>query len=140
MRRLASLLAGSTAATLLLSVLTPAAFAQEVAPQSAVVDTIIIERDNVFNAEEAASSSIFRFMNKIHITTREYVIRDYLQFEAGEPFDSASVDESERQLRLRRLFRELTMDTVRLENGSLAVKVHSQDGWSLKPKFKFSVA
>jgi len=140
MRRLATLLAGSAIATLFLPLLVPGALAQESAPQAAIIDTIIIERDNVFNAEEAASSGIFRVMNKIHITTREYVIRDYLQFEEGEPFDSASVAESERQLRLRRLFREITMDSARLDDGRLAVHVRSQDGWSLKPKFKFSVA
>jgi hypothetical protein len=140
MRRLARLFAGWAVATLFLALVAPGVSAQEVAPESATIDTIIIERDNVFSEEEAASSGIFRFMNKIHITTQEFVIRDYLQFEAGEPFDSASVAESERQLRLKRLFRELTVDSVRLEDGRLAVMVHSQDGWSLKPKFKFSVA
>jgi len=140
MRRPGSVLHASAVIALFSSALAAAASAQEVAPQAAIIDTIIIERDNVFNEEEAASSGIFRFMNKIHVTTKEFVIRDYLQFEAGEPFDSASVAESERQLRLKRLFRELTTDTVRLEDGRLAVKVHSQDGWSLKPKFKFSIA
>jgi len=135
-----SLLRVSAVTALFVFVLASAASAQEVTPQSAIVDTIIIERDNVFNEEEAASSGIFRFMNKIHVTTKEFVIRDYLQFEAGEPFDSASVAESERQLRLRRLFRDITMDSVRLDDGRLAVMVNSQDGWSLKPKFKFSIA
>jgi len=139
MRGSRSLLQGSAVFALFLSVLVPAVSAQEVTPQAAVIDTIIIERENVFTEEEAASSGIFRVMNKIHVTTQEFVIRDYLQFEAGEPFDSASVAESERQLRLRRLFREITMDSVRLDDGRLAVKVSSQDGWSLKPKFKFSV-
>jgi len=140
MRCPGSLLLQSAVTALFLSVLVPVASAQEVTPQEAIVDTIIIERDNVFNEEEAASSGIFRFMNKIHVTTKEFVIRDYLQFEAGEPFDSASVAESERQLRLRRLFRDITMDSVRLDDGRLAVMVNSQDGWSLKPKFKFSIA
>jgi len=140
MRRMSRLLAGSVAATLLLPLFVPGLFAQEVAPQAAIIDTIIIERHNVFNEEEAASSGIFRFMNKIHVTTKEFVIADYLQFEVGEPFDSAAVAESERQLRLRRLFREITMDSVRLGDGRLAVKVLSRDGWSLKPKFKFSIA
>jgi len=135
-----SLLRVSAVTALFVFVLASAASAQEVTPQSAIVDTIIIKRDNVFNEEEAASSGIFRFMNKIHVTTKEFVIRDYLQFEAGEPFDSASVAESERQLRLRRLFRDITMDSVRLDDGRLAVMVNSQDGWSLKPKFKFSIA
>jgi len=140
MRRLGNLLHGSAVTALFLSVLAPAASAQDAASQAVVIDTIIIKRENVFNEEEAASSGIFRFMNKIHVTTREYVIRDYLQFEVGGPFDSASVAESERQLRLRRLFREITMDSVRLDDGRLAVMINSQDGWSLKPKVKFSIA
>ena len=68
------------------------------------------------------------------------MITDYLQFEVGEPFDSARVAESERQLRLKKLFRELSMDSVRLADGRLAVLIQSQDGWSLKPKFKFAIA
>ena len=140
MRSLTRVLAGWAVATLYLSICAPGVSAQEVAPQAAIIDTIIIEREAVFNEEEAASSGIFRIMNKIHVTTQEFVIRDYLQFEAGQPFDSASVAESERQLRLKRLFRELTIDSVRLEDGRLAVMVKSQDGWSLKPKVKFSVA
>ncbi len=114
--------------------------AQEAAQQPAIIDTIIIRRDNVFNEEEAAGAGAFRVMNKLHIVTKERVIRDYLQFEVGEPFDSAAVAESERQLRLKRIFREMSIDTTRLEDGRLAVVVHSQDGWSLKPKVKFSVA
>jgi hypothetical protein len=127
-------------AMLFVSLLASGASAQEVASRAALVDTIIIKRNNVFNEKEAASSGIFRFMNKIHVVTKERVIRDYLQFEAGEPFDSASVAESERQLRLRRLFRDISMDSVRLDDGRLAAMINSQDGWSLKPKFKFSIA
>jgi len=114
--------------------------AQDAARPSAIIDTIIITRDNVFNEQEAAGSGIFRTMNKLHIVTSEDVIRNYLQFEAGEPYDSAAVAESERQLRLKRIFRELSMDSTRLEDGRLAVVVHAQDGWSLKPKVKFSIA
>lgn len=109
------------------------------APRAAIVDTIIISRSNVFTAEEAASSGIFRVMNAIHVTTSERVVREYLQFQVGEPFDSASVAESERQLRLKKLFREVSVDSVRLDDGRLAVRVVTRDGWSLKPKFKYSV-
>lgn len=105
-----------------------------------VVDTIIIIRNEVFTEEQAASSGVFRVMNSIHITTKEWLIRDYLQFEAGQPYDSAQVAESERKLRAKNLFRELSMDSVRLEDGRLAVRVETQDGWSLKPKFALSVA
>jgi hypothetical protein len=111
---------------------------QEATPP--VVDTIIVVRNNVFTEEQAASSGIFRAANSIHFVTKEWLIRDYLQFEAGQPYDSAQVAESERRLRAKNLFRELTMDSVRLEDGRLAVRVETQDGWSLKPKFALSVA
>jgi hypothetical protein len=107
---------------------------------SSVIDTIIIRRSNVFTEEEAASSGVFRLMNAIHVTTKEWLILDYVQFEVGQPFDSAAVAESERTLRAKRLFRELSIDSVRLDDGRLAVLVESQDGWSLKPKFSLSIA
>ncbi len=139
-RRHARVLAGLAFGIGVLPGLVSEVQAQEAVPQPAIVDTIIITRDNVFNEEEAAGAGAFRVMNKLHIVTKERVIRNYLQFEVGEPFDSAAVAESERQLRLKRIFREMSIDTTRLEDGRLAVVVHSQDGWSLKPKFKFSIA
>lgn len=105
-----------------------------------VIDTIIINRSNVFTEEEAESSGVFRVMNAIHVTTKEWLILDYLQFEVGEPYDPAEIAESERKLRAKRLFRELSIDSVRLEDGRLAVRVDAQDGWSLKPKFSLSIA
>jgi len=105
-----------------------------------VVDTIIIVRSNVFTAEEVESSGFFRLMNSIHVTTKEWLIRDYLEFEVGQPYDAAEVDETERKLRAKHLFRALSIDSVRLEDGRLAVRIESQDGWSLKPKFALSIA
>jgi outer membrane translocation and assembly module TamA len=139
-RRHAHVLAGLALGIGFLPGLVSEVQAQEAAQQPAIIDTIIIRRDNVFNEEEAAGAGAFRVMNKLHIVTKERVIRNYLQFEVGEPFDSAAVAESERQLRLKRIFREMSIDTTRLEDGRLAVVVHSQDGWSLKPKVKFSIA
>lgn len=105
-----------------------------------VVDTIIIVRRPVFTEEQAASSAVFRGANSIHVQTKERLIRQYLEFETGTPFDSAAVAESERRLRAKRLFRELSLDSVRLSDGRLAVRVDSRDGWTLKPKLALSIA
>jgi hypothetical protein len=105
-----------------------------------VIDTVLVVRATVFTEEEAARSGLYRFMNRIHVVTKERVIRDYLQFQVGEPFDSAEVAESERHLREKDIFREISIDSVHLEDGRLAVMVRTQDGWSLKPKLSFSVA
>jgi hypothetical protein len=112
--------------------------AQATDPQPLIVDTIVIIRDNVFNAEQAATSGIFRIMNSLHVTTQDWWVRNNLLFKQGEPFDSAKVVESERILRQRAIFREIDFDTTRIDD-RFAVVVHTQDGWSTKPKFKFQV-
>jgi len=104
-----------------------------------VIDTIVIERNNVFSREEARSSVVFRVMNSLHVTTHPLVIRKELLFKQGEPYDSARIAESERILRTRQIFRELTIDTTRIGD-KFAVVVRTKDGWSTKPKFKFQVA
>jgi len=138
MSRLSRLAAVTVAAVIFAPVAGRSVSAQETVP--ATVDTIIIERSNVFDPEQAESNGFFRAMNSIHTVTSEQVILNYLQFEAGQPYDSAAVAESERQLRKTNLFRQLTMDSTRLEDGRLAVRVRSQDGWALKPKFALSIA
>ncbi|MGD8868977.1 MAG: hypothetical protein PVI01_15215 [Gemmatimonadales bacterium] len=107
--------------------------------QMPVVDTIVIERNNVFSSEEARSSVVFRVMNALHVTTHPLVIRRELLFEQGEPYDSARIAESERTLRSLQIFRELSIDTTHIGD-KFAVVVRTKDGWSTKPKFKFQVA
>jgi hypothetical protein len=111
-------------------------------PQQAtppVVDTIIVNRSNVFPPDVAEGSGIFRIMNAIHIVTKEYVIRNELLFEVGQPLDSTLIAETERNLRKKNIFREVTFDTIRVD-GRLAVEVDTHDGWSLKPKFSLGAA
>ena len=67
------------------------------------------------------------------------VILQDLLFKQGQPYDSARIAESERILREKLIFRELDIDTTRIGD-KFAVVVRTVDGWSTKPKFKFSVA
>ncbi|MEE9156220.1 MAG: hypothetical protein V3U38_06185 [Gemmatimonadota bacterium] len=78
-------------------------------------------------------------MNKLHVITRPYVVQRELLFKQGEPYDSAVVAESERNLRNLLVFREVHIDTTHIGQ-KFAVVVRTQDGWSTKPKFKFAVA
>jgi hypothetical protein len=122
-----------------LSLSLPSSLAAQEPAEPPVIDTVIVRRHNIFTDEEAAGSGVFRVMNKLHIVTHEMVIRNELLFRQGQPYDSADVAESERVLRNKRIFRELSIDTTTVD-GRFAVVVESQDGWSTKPKFKFSVA
>jgi hypothetical protein len=66
--------------------------AQAVGAAGPVIDTVVIVRDNVFSDQQAQTSTVFRVMNKLHITTRPGFIRNNLLFKQGEPYDSARVE------------------------------------------------
>ena len=89
----------------------------------------------MFDADET-SFFLLRLVNKLHITTRPYVIRRELLVEPGSAWDSARVAESERNLRSLRVFRNVRIDSVRTDSG-LVARVTTRDGWSTRPDFRF---
>jgi hypothetical protein len=103
-----------------------------------IITDVIIRRDNIFSPAEARNF-IPRLINSIHITTRASTIRRELLFEAGQPYDSALVAESERNLRRLGVFREVVIDTVHNDRGVM-VFVQTADGWSTKADFRFRSA
>ena len=92
-----------------------------------VVDTIIVITHNLFDQEEARSSFLFQAMNSVHITTRSSVVRRELLFQTGEPYDSALVAETGRNLRRMGIFKSVSIDSLRIDR-RLAVKVETVDG------------
>ncbi len=116
-----------------------ASTAQEGAPGigGPIVDTIIIVTRNVYGEDEAQSSFLFKLANSIHVTTRSSVVRRELLFEAGEPYDSALVAETARNLRRMGLFQSAAIDTTRID-GRLAVVVSTADGWSTQPQINLN--
>jgi len=104
-----------------------------VALQQAIIDTIIIHRADLFPSEEAADNPFYGFFNSLHTTTRPFVVRRELLLQKGMPFDSALAAESERNLRQRRLFRSVRVDSGRVD-GKLALLVQTRDAWSFSPR------
>jgi len=94
-----------------------------------------VQRENIFGRGEAHDFAS-RLVNRLHATTRVSTIRRELLFDVGEPFDSARLAESERNLRRLGVFREVMIDTLHTDAG-LVVRVHTADGWSTKPDFRF---
>jgi hypothetical protein len=97
-----------------------------------VIDTIIVITENVFGAEEAGRNALFRIANAVRFTTKTRVVRRELLFRAGEPYDSATVAESERNLRALGVFRDVVIDSSTI-GGRLAVTVRTADSWSTQP-------
>jgi hypothetical protein len=101
---------------------------------STVVRAVELERRDVFDPSETGFSP--RLANALHIQTRAVTVRRELLFRPGEPYDSASVAESERNLRSLGIFRRVTIDSVRTDSG-LVMRVITRDGWSTRTDLRF---
>jgi hypothetical protein len=93
-----------------------------------------LDRRDIFDPNERGW--VARVANALHVQTRAATIRRELLFHAGEPFDSARVAESERNLRALAVFRRVRIDTVRTDSG-LVARVLTKDGWSTKADWRF---
>jgi hypothetical protein len=90
-----------------------------------------IRRHDIFSPSEA-NGLLPRLANGLHFVTRAWVVRRELLFRPGEPYDSAAVAETARNLRGLSIFRAVTIDSVRTDSG-LVVRVTTADGWSTRP-------
>ena len=103
------------------------------------IDTIIVVNGNIFDREDATPDWVAHLANRLHMRTRPWVIRRRLLLNRGDPFDSARVAESERNLRSLGVFRSVRVDSVRAEpGGKLALRAVTSDGWSTQPQASFS--
>ncbi len=80
-----------------------------------------------------------RLADALHVTTRPWVIRRTLLLDPGDAYDSARAVESERALRALGVFRNVQVDTARVD-GRLALRVTTADGWSTRPQVDYSTA
>ncbi len=95
---------------------------------------VVLDRRDIFDPEERGF--VPRVGNALHIQTRPATIRRELLFRAGEPFDSARIAESERNLRALGVFRRVVIDTIRTDSG-LVAHVVTKDGWSTQADWRF---
>lgn len=97
---------------------------------SAIVRSIEVRRLNIFAPSEARSF-LPRLANSLHRTTRASVVSRELLFKVGQPYDSAVVQETTRNLRGLGIFRRVLADSVRSDSG-LTVRLTTADGWSTR--------
>jgi outer membrane protein assembly factor BamA len=107
------------------------------APSSPTIQAIELQRRDIFDPEER--SWYAKVANALHIQTRAHTIRRELLVRPGEPYDSALVAESERNLRGLGVFRRVRIDSVRTDSG-LVLRVLTKDGWSTKADWRFRSA
>ncbi|HEX2251350.1 MAG TPA: POTRA domain-containing protein, partial [Gemmatimonadales bacterium] len=114
--------------------------AQSTADSTPAVDSALIirrvqlQRRDIFDPHE--QSWFARLANQLHFQTRAPVILRELLFRPGQPYDSALVAESERNLRALGIFRRVQIDSVRTDSG-LVLNVITKDGWSTQLDWRF---
>lgn len=105
--------------------------------QAQIIDTIIVVTHDVFDDADARRNAFFGVANAIRFKTRPGIVRRELLFRAGDRYDAAVLAETERNLRRLGLFRDVTIDTVRVA-GRLGVLVETRDGWTTELQFNAS--
>lgn len=107
--------------------------------EGAIIDTIVIENRNIYDTSEPRYSSfLFRLANKFHWRTSPKVIQRELLFETGEPYSAVLSEETARNLRQNLALYDAWIETERLPNGHLLVRVMTIDQWSLSAGLDFS--
>lgn len=103
-----------------------------------VIRQILILPDNIFDSTEMYSG-VYRAMNKLHWTTKPYVIRQQLLFAVGQRWDSALVDETARNLRALSIFTSVVIDSVPTDSGVIA-RVRTRDAWTFGVVFSINTS
>jgi hypothetical protein len=99
-----------------------------------VIRRVQLVRRDIFDPHER--SWLARIANRLHFQTRAPIIRREVLLHPGEPYDSALVAESERNLRALGIFRRVQIDSVRTDSG-LVLRVLTKDGWSTQADWRF---
>jgi hypothetical protein len=99
------------------------------AAQAPIIDSIDVITHDIFDTAQARGNVLAGLMNALHVRTRPWVVRQELLFRAGEPLDARRLAETERNLRRLGIFRDASVDTVRVD-GRLVAHVVTYDGWT----------
>ncbi len=105
----------------------------------AVIGKIVIERENVFDLSIPKENNwLYRFANRVHLVTRDKIIRKQLLIASGDDYSKRLSDESERILRNNRYLYDADIVPISYENGVVDLEVTTRDTWSLLPAFSLS--
>lgn len=95
-----------------------------------LIRSITIVRQEVFPVINRKPAFLYRLANRLHIMTREAVVRSDLLFKEGEVFDAELLAESERRLRRLAYLGEARILAENVSGDSVDVRVVTHDQWS----------
>jgi hypothetical protein len=95
---------------------------------------------NIFDPVPSGKLSVlYQLANRLHVRTRTRTVRTQLLFEAGDPWSTAEVLETERNLRALDFLAVDPIDVTQT-NDSAFVRVETWDSWSTNPQFSIQSA
>ncbi|MBK7904113.1 MAG: BamA/TamA family outer membrane protein [Proteobacteria bacterium] len=81
---------------------------------------------------------LYRTANKLHINTRQPIIRHQLLFKSGEPYVQRLVDETERILRANDYLYDAWIRPLSYDGKTVVLEVRTRDTWTLNPGINYS--
>jgi hypothetical protein len=109
----------------------------DAAPDGKRIAYVKVVRDDVFVEDEIWPT----WWNIFHGLTREHIVRRELLFDEGDPYVTARVEETMRNLRGMLIFALVRIVAVRTKDpGAVGIIVHTRDLWSLRLESDFTVS
>lgn len=104
----------------------------------AVIGEILIYPENIFDLNDPQEDkALYRLANKLHIKTRENVVRQQLLFSTGDRYSPRLLEESERILRATRYLYDASIRPIAYHDGKVDIAVTTRDVWTLNPGISF---
>lgn len=102
------------------------------------IGTITINAVPLFSAEESRHGSFYRGANILHVQTRPALLRQFLLFKEGDPFNPTKLQETERNLRQLDFLKSASVTAGNPHDGLVDVAVITQDAWTTDVNGDFS--
>ncbi len=104
----------------------------------ATIDDVHITRLAVFDeSNPKENNAIYRFGNRMHILTRDHVVRRDLLFASGDRYAPSIIEESARLLRNRDHLYDADIRVISHCDDEVDLEVITRDVWSFTPEVSF---
>jgi hypothetical protein len=104
------------------------------AQQPLRIGKITVHALDVYSMDEAERGFFYRLADRLHIETRQKVIRRFLLFHEGDLYRPERLAETERNLRALSFLKSATVTASPQHDGVVDVTVTTQDSWSIAPE------
>ncbi|MEJ0085827.1 MAG: hypothetical protein WDO72_09100 [Pseudomonadota bacterium] len=112
--------------------------AAELERAHARIGAIYINVGDIFDTTKPGENKrLYRLANRVHIDTRESVLRAQLLFAEGDEFSARVLEETERALRRLRYIREPKVRAIAFRDGVVDVEVTASDVWTMSPGLSY---